>query len=207
MMARAVSARCGIMVWALLVALLAGACGQKPVRQPTAGTRIICFGDSLTAGTGASKGMNYPSQLSRRIGQEVINAGVPGDTTADGLARLEADVLSQSPRLVLITLGGNDLKNQAPKDEAFRNLREIVERIHGAGAVAIIGGIDIPFYGRGFGAAYRKLAQDTGAVLIDNILEDIMGDRARMSDPIHPNDAGYAIVAERFHEAIRPFLR
>ena len=151
--------------------------------------------------------VDYPAQLSRRINREVVNAGVPGDTTAGGLARLEADVLSQSPRLVLITLGGNDLKNRVPKDEAFRNLREIVDRIHEAGAVAIIGGIDIPLYGRGFGAAYRKLAEETGAVLIENILEDILGDRALMSDPIHPNDAGYAIMAERFHEAVRTFLR
>ena len=195
------------MLWAMIAALLAVSCGDKPVRQPTAGTRIICFGDSLTAGTGASRGMDYPAQLSRLISREVVNAGVPGDTTAEGLARLEADVLSQSPRLVLITLGGNDLKNRIPKEEAFRNLREIVDRIHEAGAVAIIGGIDIPLYGRGFGAAYRKLAEETGAVLIENILEDILGDRALMSDPIHPNDAGYAIMAERFHEAIRAFLR
>ena len=191
----------------MIAALLSVSCEDKPVRQPTAGTRIICFGDSLTAGTGASRGMDYPAQLSRLISREVVNAGVPGDTTAEGLARLEADVLSQSPRLVLITLGGNDLKNRIPKDEAFRNLREIVDRIHEAGAVAIIGGIDIPLYGRGFGAAYRKLAEETGAVLIENILEDILGDRALMSDPIHPNDAGYAIMAERFHEAIRAFLR
>ena len=191
---------------AMLAAVLTGACGKAPARQPSAGTQIICFGDSLTAGTGASEGMDYPSQLSRRIGRRVINAGVPGDTTADGLARIEADVLRQSPRLVLITLGGNDLKNRTPKDAAFENLRQIVTRIHDAGAVAIIGGIDIPLYGRGFGAAYKKLAEDTGAVLIDDILADILGNRALMSDPIHPNDAGYTIMAERFHAAIRPFL-
>ena len=141
---------------AMLAAVLTGACGKAPARQPSAGTQIICFGDSLTAGTGASEGMDYPSQLSRRIGRRVINAGVPGDTTADGLARIEADVLRQSPRLVLITLGGNDLKNRTPKDAAFENLRQIVTRIHDAGAVAIIGGIDIPLYGRGFGGGLQK---------------------------------------------------
>ena len=206
MMARPFAFHGWIAACALLAAVLANACGKAPARQPTAGTQIICFGDSLTAGTGASEGMDYPSQLSRRIGRKVINAGVAGDTTADGLARIEADVLLQSPRLVLITLGGNDLKNRMSKDVAFENLRQIVTLIHDAGAVAIIGGIDIPLYGRGFAAAYKKLAEDTGPVLIGDILADILGNRALMSDPIHPNDAGYTVMAERFHKAIQPFL-
>ena len=84
---------------------------------------IICFGDSLTYGTGAGKGMDYPSQLSKLIGKPVLNAGVPGDTTARALIRLDRDVLSKNPDLVLITLGGNDLKNGVSKDVAFSNLR------------------------------------------------------------------------------------
>jgi lysophospholipase L1-like esterase len=190
----------------MAILLMTAACSDDPARRPTAGTQIISFGDSLTAGTGASNGMDYPAQLAALIGREVINAGVPGNTTADGLNRLEADVLNRSPRLVLITLGGNDLKNGVSKEKAFGNLRQIVDRIHEAGAVAVIGGIHIPFYGRGYGTAYKELAEQTGAVLIENVFEDIMGNRDRMSDPIHPNDAGYAIMAERFHEAIRPFL-
>lgn len=191
---------------AAVVMLLLAACGQEPARRPTAGTKIICFGDSLTAGTGSSEGMDYPAQLSSRLGKNVINAGVPGNTTADGLSRLKDDVLDRSPRLVLITLGGNDLKNGVSRETAFANLRQIVDRIHATGAVAVIGGIHIPFYGRGYGEAYQQLAKETGAVLIDNILADIMGDRALMSDPIHPNDAGYTIMAERFQEALRPLL-
>ncbi len=129
--------------WRLLsvvmaMTLLTIACSDDPARRPTAGTNIISFGDSLTAGTGASQGMDYPSQLAARIGREVINAGVPGNTTTDGLARLEEDVLRQSPRLVLITLGGNDLKNGVSKEKAFGNLRQIVDRIHETGAVAVM---------------------------------------------------------------------
>ena len=180
--------------------------GHVPKRSPTAGQNIICFGDSLTYGTGASSDMDYPSQLSRLIGRPVINAGVPGNTTADGLERLEDDVLSRSPRLVLITLGGNDLKNGVGKSEAFTNLESIVRQIHDTGALAVIGGIDIPLYGKGFDEAYEELAEKTGAVLIENVYAGILGRRSLMSDPIHPNNDGYAIMAERFKEAIEPFL-
>jgi lysophospholipase L1-like esterase len=169
--------------------------------QP-AGERIICFGDSLTSGYGASPGMDYPSQLARWVDRPVVNAGIPGDTTERALARLEADVLSRSPRIVLITLGGNDLKNRLPKDQTFNNLKKIVESIQARGALVVIGGIDLPLFGRGFGGAYRQLADDTGAILIPNILEGIFGNRERMSDAIHPNDSGYAIMAKRFYEAI-----
>ena len=78
--------------------------GPEPVELT--GENIICFGDSLTYGTGAPRDKSYPAQLSDMIGQPVINAGVLGDTTTRALERLEEDVLSQSPRIVLITLGG-----------------------------------------------------------------------------------------------------
>ena len=166
------------------------------------GEKIICFGDSLTYGTGASMGKDYPSQLSKMISRPVINAGRPGDTTASALQRLEKDVLSYSPDIVLITLGGNDLKNGVATDTAFNNLNMIVNLIHNQGTRVIVGGLHIPFRDRGFGRAYRELADETGADLIPNIFEGIMGNRKLMSDPIHPNDAGYKIVAERFYEVI-----
>ena len=169
----------------------------------SAGEKIVCFGDSLTHGTGASKGKDYPSQLSKMISRPVINAGVSGDTTARALQRLERDVLAYSPDIVLITLGGNDLKNGIARDTAFENLKMIVNLIHNQGARVIIGGLSIPFRDRGFGRAYKNLADETGATLIPNILEGIMGNRELMSDPIHPNDAGYKIVAERFYKAVR----
>jgi lysophospholipase L1-like esterase len=166
------------------------------------GQTIICFGDSLTSGVGAGQGKDYPSQLSKLIGRPVINAGVPGDTTARALRRLDRDVLSKNPDLVLITLGGNDLKNGVARDTAFSNLKQIVESIQDGGARAIIGGLKFPFRDRGYGKGYQELADETGAVLIPDIFEDIMGNRKLMSDPIHPNDAGYKIIAQRFYEAM-----
>ena len=169
----------------------------------SAGQKIIAFGDSLTYGTGATSGKDYPSQLSKMVSRPVINAGVPGDTTASALERLERDVLAHSPDIVLITLGGNDLKNGIDAETAFENLKMIVNLIQSQGARVVIGGLSIPFRDRGFGKAFKLLADETDATLIPNILEGIMGNRKRMSDPIHPNDAGYKIIAQRFYEAMR----
>jgi acyl-CoA thioesterase I len=180
--------------------------GPSIKNADSTGRNIICFGDSLTFGTGASEGSDYPSRLAAIVDPPVINAGVPGDTTADALKRLEQDVLSRSPRMVLLTLGGNDLKNRVPKEKAFANLRTIVEAIQDAGALVVIGGVDIPFYGRGFGEAYQDLAEETRSVLIPNVYKGIMGKPDRMSDPIHPNDRGYAVMARHFYEAIEPYL-
>jgi lysophospholipase L1-like esterase len=165
---------------------------------------IICFGDSLTFGYGAGSGMDYPSQLARMIHKPVINAGISGDTTAWALRRLQRDVLSKTPDIVLITLGGNDFKNGLSKDITFRNLKKIVESIQKRGAKVIIGGLKFGNKDRGFGRGYEKIAEQTGAMLIPNIFEGIMGNRKLMSDPIHPNNAGYTIIAQRFFKAMSP---
>jgi len=180
---------------------------QPLVKNPRpAGENIICFGDSLTYGTGASQGMDYPSQLSRLIGKPVINAGIPGDTTATALARLDRDVLDRSPRIVLITLGGNDLKNRQDRDRAFRNLKAIITSIQDHGALVIVGGLDVPIWGRGFQENYRKVCEETGAVLVPDVLKGLLGNPEKMSDAIHPNGAGYGIMAGYFYEAVKPYL-
>ncbi len=170
------------------------------------GENIICFGDSLTFGTGAAENMDYPSQLSRMISMPIINAGVPGDTTGTAMDRLEEDVLSRSPRIVLITLGGNDLKNRIPRETAQLNLTRIIISIQNKGALVIVGGIDIPLWGRGFGEMYQEVSEETQSLLIPNIFEGIIGEKGLMSDPIHPNDRGYTIMAQKFHKAMKPYL-
>ena len=173
--------------------------------NPT-GENIICFGDSLTFGTGAAENMDYPSQLSRMISMPVINAGVPGNTTVTAMERLEEDVLSRSPRIVLITLGGNDLKNRMPREIAHQNLKSIIISIQNKGALVIIGGISIPLWGRGFGEMYQEVCKETQALLIPNIFDGIISDKSLMSDPIHPNDRGYTIMAQKFYKAMKPYL-
>lgn len=200
--------KAGIVLGCLLVLFigyqLLGSSHDIRNTAPT-GTTIVCFGDSLTYGTGADEGRDYPSQLAAMIGRPIINLGVPGETTTGALARIDT-VLEKEPRMVLLTLGGNDLKNRVPRQMAFDNLERIIRMIQDRGALVVIGGIDIPVYGRGFGSAYEELAVKTGSVLIPNVYTDIMGRANLMSDPIHPNSDGYTILAGHFYEAIKPYL-
>ena len=173
---------------------------------PVSISRIICFGDSLTAGVGASRGFDYPSRLALMTGVEVMNAGVPGDTTADGLQRLQEDVLDYHPDVVLITLGGNDLRKRVDIAAVEVNLTAIIEGIQDSGAMVVLGGLQIPLYGRELSRMYESVARQTGSVLIPNIFDGIFADRRLMSDSIHPNDAGYEIMTGYFHEALLPYL-
>jgi len=198
-----------ILMGMILVALLGYrylAPGPKVKNARPQGDNIICFGDSLTAGTGAATGMDYPSQLARMIGRPVINAGLAGDTTAGALDRLEQDVLARSPRIVLITIGGNDLTHGVDREIFSRNLQTIITRIQAAGALVVVGGIEVPLRDRGFREGYQEAARATGAILIPSIFQGILGRPDLMSDPIHPNSAGYTLMAEHFYEAVRPYL-
>ena len=198
----------------MLIAILAvflsacffSAACSGPEKVILSGENIICFGDSLTFGSGAPPDKSYPAQLAEMIGKPVINSGVPGDTTDMALRRLERDVLAKSPRIVMITLGGNDLKNGVDKNIAFRNLKEIVAAIQASEALVVLGGIKLLFWDRGYEEEYEKLAAETGALLIPDILGGLMGNEELMHDTIHPNAAGYQIMAKKFYARIKPYL-
>lgn len=179
--------------------------GPQIVNREPAGENIICFGDSLTAGVGAGPGQDYPAQLAVMLDRKIINLGVSGDTTASALARLD-QVLSRQPRVVLLTLGGNDIRHGVNQTTAFANLEEIIRRIQGQGALVVLGGIDIPIFARGFGPGYRDLARRTGALLVPDVFAGIWGKPQLMSDQIHPNPAGYRLMAGHFRLALEPYL-
>ena len=199
-----------VVVAAAAVAVIVGyrACLDRPeiVNSTPRGTTIVCFGDSLTAGTGAPPGRSYPDRLAELLGEPVVNAGVPGDTTASALERRERDVLARDPRIVCITLGGNDLMRDVRVEEAFANLRSIVRRMQESGALVVVGGLELPMLDRGYRAAYGDLCRELGCVLVEDVYDGIMGRGELMSDRIHPNAAGYERMARHFERALRPYL-
>ena len=171
------------------------------------GKNVIAFGDSLTEGVGARKGEDYPSLLARELQQPVINAGRRGDTTAQGLARLERDVLKRNPRLVIVLFGGNDFLRRVPLDRASKNLEEIIKRIQQQGAMVVLVGMRLGLFTDEYGPIYKKLAKQYDALLIPRALKGILSDRKLKSDSIHPNSAGYRLLAERILKKIGPLLQ
>ncbi|MGI8905570.1 MAG: arylesterase [Candidatus Sumerlaeaceae bacterium] len=175
-------------------------------KQPS-GTHIIAFGDSLTAGVGAGQGEDYPSQLAEMCGKPIVNKGVPGETTADALRRLDKDVIENDPRIVIILLGGNDLLQRLPRTQTFSNLDSMVQQIHATGALVVLVGIKgLPFTDH-FGPEYKRVAHARGAIFVGNVLSGIIDNPKLKADQVHPNAAGYKIIAERVHSAIKPYLR
>jgi acyl-CoA thioesterase-1 len=170
------------------------------------GSAIIAFGDSLTAGYGAGAGEDYPSGVSRRLSIAVMNAGVSGDTTDSALARLDDDVLSRDPRIVLVGLGGNDFLQSVPIATTEANLRTIVRRIREAGAMVVLLGFRFPSLNADYDAMYKRIAKDEKALLVPRMLKGILDDPSLKSDAIHPNARGYALMAERVADPLAELI-
>jgi acyl-CoA thioesterase-1 len=171
------------------------------------GTAIIAFGDSLTAGYGAGPGEDYPSGVSRRLGIAVMNAGVNGDTTEGAMARLDDDVLSRDPRIVLVGLGGNDFLQSVPIATTEANLRTIVRRSREAGAMVVLLGFRFPSLNADYDAMYTRVAKDEKALLVPRMLKGILNDPSLKSDEIHPNARGYELMAERVAGPLGKLIR
>ena len=170
------------------------------------GENIIAFGDSLTQGVGASAGHDYVSVLGERLGKSVINAGVSGNTTAQARERLERDVLNHSPKVVIVLLGGNDILQSVPPDTTFQNLATIIDAIQARGAAVVLVGMGTGFSRDPFEDRFKLLAHEKHTAFVSAILKDIINDSSLMVDPVHPNDKGYAIMAERIAPAVEALV-
>jgi lysophospholipase L1-like esterase len=195
--------------------LLAIACrspaGERPIRNAApSGRSVIAFGDSLTAGYRMPRGQSYPAHLSRLLGVPIVNKGVSGDTTGDALARLERDVLSQDPRVVIVCLGANDMLRRLAADRQFANLRAAIARIQDKGALVVLIGIegyDGLTPGVDYAERYRALAEETGSVYVPDLLRGVLSEPALMHDEIHPNAGGYERIARRLADEAGEYIR
>jgi len=192
--------------WALLLllALTAGCDGHAPGLEPLGPEAVIlAFGDSLTYGTGSSApGISvparaYPHQLELLCGRKVINAGRPGETSAEGLIRLPRELDRWHPDLVLLCHGGNDLLKRLPKEQLRSNLGQMIARIRSAGAQVALIGVPSPGLVLRTETVYHHLAEDMDVPLEPQALPDILADEALKSDMVHPNSVGYRTLALR----------
>lgn len=167
---------------------------------------ILFFGDSLVEGVGATAGHDLSTLLTQSLGEPVLNYGVAGDTTRQGLARLPS-ARSEKPKLVLVLLGGNDFLQKTPRAEIFTNLEKIITGFQSDGAAVVLIGVRSGLIGGGADDEYEALAEKAGAFYIEDALKGVFGDAILMSDAIHPNDRGYEKIAKRITEDILPILK
>jgi lysophospholipase L1-like esterase len=168
---------------------------------------VVAFGDSLVEGVGAKEEENFVSILSNRLGLNIINAGKSGDTTESGLLRLEEDVLSKNPNLVILLLGGNDTLRRIPETQTFNNLSLIIDQIHQKGAKVLLLGVRGGLLTDSFKANFKDLAKKKKVELVENVLDGLFGNREFMSDTIHPNALGYGKIADKVEPKLRKLLR
>ena len=191
-----------ILLAALFAALFGCESGPK-IRTLAPDAVILAFGDSLTHGTGATREQSYPSVLADLLGNEVINAGVPGEISAEGLKRLPEALAEHQPDLVILCHGGNDFLRRMDQTQTAHNRRRTIETIRGHGADVIL--LGVPRFGFVLEPPefYGAIAEEFQVPYQSEVVSDLLSDRALKSDQIHPNSKGYQQMAEAVYELIR----
>ena len=178
---------------------------------------IIAFGDSLTAGYGADPGDSYPDYLQKDLDAkgyhyQVVNQGISGNTSKDGVDRLE-DALRLKPVLVIVAFGGNDGLRGLPIASTRENLDRMVSTLLNSGAKVVLGGITLPpnygpDYIRQFNQTYALLAAKYHVPMLPFLLKDVYGvDGGMQADGIHATDQGNAQGAKNLLPLIAPLLK
>lgn len=167
---------------------------------------IVVLGDSLSFGLGAESNHGYVGVLQKRLGLELVNKGVAGDTSKMALERLQKDVLELKPALVLVELGGNDFLQKVPLNQTFANLEQIVTRIQAQRVPVLLIGVQSGLFGNEAGAYYKQLADRLHTGLVGNAVGNIFTHPDLKSDAIHPNDKGYEVMADNVEPQLRWML-
>ncbi len=164
---------------------------------------ILAFGDSLTFGTGAVPGKSYPAVLARLVSRKVINAGVPGETTGRGLARLPALLDKHRPSLLILCHGANDLIQGLGEQQAADNIKEMIRLAGKRGTHVVLIGVPYPGHFVSQPSFYEKIANEFDIPFARDALAAVLSDPSLKSDFIHPNALGYRKVAENIAALLR----
>lgn len=189
----------------LLLTLLAAGCSQAPPRLPPlpADAVVLAFGDSLTRGTGAEDGAGYPEALAGLIGRRMINAGTPGETSAEGRERLPALLDRHRPDLVILCHGGNDLLQHREHAAIAADLAAMIGQAQQAGAAVVLVAVPEPGLFLKPAPFYAEVAALYKIPCEEQTLARLLGESKLKSDHIHLNGAGYRQLAEALQRLLK----
>lgn len=200
----------------LCLAALTAMSGGSAAAQGQREVRILALGDSLTAGFGLARPEGFVAQLqaalrAKGVPATVIDAGVSGDTTAGGRARLDW-ALADRPDVAIVALGGNDLLRGLDPASTYANLNDILTRLAGRNIPVLLAGMLGPRnlgqeFVTAFEGAYQRLAREHDVVFYPFFLEGVAGEAAlNQPDGIHPNGRGVAVMVERIMPSVEALL-
>ena len=159
---------------------------------------ILAFGDSLTLGYGAASDFSYPAYMQKKTGLHIINAGVNGEFSSEGLKRLPS-FLEQKPDLVILCHGGNDIINRRSAEDLKKNLLAMIDLIQKSGArVLFVGVPSFGLFGFDTHEVYVEVAEQRNVLYADDVIANIQKDDSLKSDYVHPNKNGYEMMADNF---------
>lgn len=172
-------------------------CQRTPQVQPLPAEGVVlAYGDSITYGTGAGEGESYPARLGKMIGRRVINAGVPGEVSAAGLQRFAETLDREKPVLVILCHGGNDLLQKLDQGALGENLRGMLRLARERGVAVVLVAVPSPDLSLTPPGLFADLAGEFEVPIDAKSLPKILGKGSLKSDYIHPNAAGYRVLAE-----------
>ncbi|HEY0220786.1 MAG TPA: GDSL-type esterase/lipase family protein [Candidatus Paceibacterota bacterium] len=196
----------GVIILLLLFYFFAFGKSQDIKNYPSNGSDIVAFGDSLIEGVGSTSGNDFISVLSKKIGRPIINLGVSGNTTEDGLNRI-GELDKYSPKVVILLLGGNDHLKKVPIDTTFNNLSKIIENIQSRGSIVLVLGIRGNLLGDKFKDRFEELEDEYDTAYVSDVLSGLFTNTRLMSDAVHPNDLGYIKIADRVYPVLEKLLK
>jgi lysophospholipase L1-like esterase len=182
----------------LLLAFALAGCGSSSHKLSSlpADAAILAFGDSLTFGTGAQPEASYPAVLEKLVGRKVWSAGVPGEVSAAGLARLPSALDYYQPRLLILCHGGNDFLRKLGDAQAAENLRAMIRLARQKNIDVLLIAVPKPGLFPSPPDFYAEISKEFGLPLEDAALRAVLRDSELKSDIAHPNARGYARLAE-----------
>jgi acyl-CoA thioesterase-1 len=194
-----------------------GDAAPEPDPKSDTRPRVVCFGDSLTAGYGTEPGQAYPDFLQTELDQKgysyrVVNAGISGNTTKDGVERVDR-VIAMKPALVVVEFGGNDGLRGLRIADTRANLDKILSTLVASGTRVVLAGITLPpdygpDYIRQFDQTYDLLAKKYHVPVLPFLLKGVFGvDGMMQADRTHATGAGNKIVASNVFGLIQPMLK
>lgn len=186
----------------LLLTLVFTGCGENKLSPIPETGMILAFGDSLTDGVGVSRPDSYPAVLERLSGRRVVNAGISGEVTTDGLPRLEELLYQSSPDLLILLEGGNDILRNHNLAKTKSNLSTMITMAKKRGIQVILIGVPEKNLFSKTAPLYRELAEEHQLVFMDDLIASLLKSPKYKSDQLHFNKAGYQIMAERIHEVL-----